>query len=217
MSAYADPENEMEVVKCYLQNLRRSGVAEAGALLEEVEEVVADQFVGETHQCRLRRLTDVIREEGIDRIDLLKIDVQRAEVDVLQGLSEEDWAKIEQVVMEVHDAPGKPSEGRVGKVVEMLEGRGYQVVAEQDVLMAGTDRYSFYAWRGAREGSGGGYERRFRDGAPRGQREEYRELTEKEMREYVRERLPEYMMPAAVVMLEQIPLTRNGKVDYRAL
>jgi amino acid adenylation domain-containing protein/FkbM family methyltransferase len=147
-SAYADPENEVAVIKQYLENQQRSGVAEAGMLLTEVEDLVAGQFTGEQHDCKLRRLSDVIREEGVERIDLLKVDVQRAEMDVLQGLSNEDWKKIEQVVMEVHDAPGTASEGRVGKIRGLLEDRGYQVVTEQDELLKGTDRYNLYARRG---------------------------------------------------------------------
>ncbi len=37
------------------------------------------------------------------------------------------------------------------------------------------------------------------------------------LREYLRERLPDYMVPAAVLVIEQMPLTANGKVDRRAL
>jgi len=38
-----------------------------------------------------------------------------------------------------------------------------------------------------------------------------------EMRRYVKERVPEYMVPSGYVRMTGLPLTENGKVDYKAL
>ena len=37
------------------------------------------------------------------------------------------------------------------------------------------------------------------------------------LREFLREKLPEYMVPSRIVFIDQFPLTPNGKVDRRAL
>jgi hypothetical protein len=49
------------------------------------------------------------------RVDLLKIDVERAELEVLNGIEQSDWSKIKQVVMEVHD-----TDKRLEKVVSAI-------------------------------------------------------------------------------------------------
>jgi amino acid adenylation domain-containing protein len=43
------------------------------------------------------------------------------------------------------------------------------------------------------------------------------EIGERELKEYLAGDLPDYMVPAHIVMLDRIPLTPNGKVDRKAL
>jgi acyl-coenzyme A synthetase/AMP-(fatty) acid ligase len=44
-----------------------------------------------------------------------------------------------------------------------------------------------------------------------------REIGPGELRNYLKARLPEHMIPASFIMLDELPLTENGKIDRRAL
>ena len=43
------------------------------------------------------------------------------------------------------------------------------------------------------------------------------DLTDEALRHYLREKLPEYMIPSAFILLDEIPLTPNGKINRQAL
>ena len=82
--------------------------------------------------------------QGLDRVDLLKVDVERAELAALSGIAMSDWPKIQQVVLEVHDIAG-----RLTAVKSLLvEKAGLQLTAvEQDPALQGTTLYNIYACR----------------------------------------------------------------------
>jgi FkbM family methyltransferase len=93
--------------------------------------------------CRIRTVSEVVREFGIDRLDLLKVDAEKSELGVLQGIEARDWPKIRQVVMEVHDL-----DGRLGTIVDLLSSNGVDnVITEQEPALRGSNVYSLYASR----------------------------------------------------------------------
>src|SRR5262249_47822068 len=96
----------------------------------------------ETHRVRVRPLSAAIAEEGIEAIDLLKIDVEGAEVEVLEGIEDRDWPKIRQVVVEVESYAKRAAE-----VVERLRSKGFEVHAEQDSVQQAGDFGMVYALR----------------------------------------------------------------------
>jgi hypothetical protein len=84
-------------------------------------------FTTKKVQCRLTTVSQFLKEQNIDKIDLLKIDVEGAEWDVLQGVENSDWSKIHQLLLEVHDI-----DGRVVKIENFLKGRGFTIVCDQE-------------------------------------------------------------------------------------
>lgn len=98
----------------------------------------------ENVQCEIRTVSDIVREYDVKRIDLLKVDVEKAELEVLHGIAASDWPKVQQVVMEVHDL-----DGRLQAITDLLKGNGLgNVIAEQEPALRGSNVYALYAARG---------------------------------------------------------------------
>jgi len=144
---YINWENEVELIKLYVENERKSGPPGRAEHLAQVEAIAAKDFEFIECQCRLRTMSAVIDEVGVRTIDLIKIDVQRAEYDVLQGIEARHWPLVQQITMEVHDEPGSPTEGRVEQVTTLLEGQGFRVSVAVEDMLRGTGRYAVYAIR----------------------------------------------------------------------
>lgn len=93
-------------------------------------------------ECAVTTLSDVMRHSGIEAVDLVKIDVEGAEWEVLQGVNEADWPRLRQLVVEVHNVGG-----RVERVRELLESKGFTVTVAQDdwALIRLMDVHMIYA------------------------------------------------------------------------
>ena len=81
-----------------------------------------------TVDCELRTISSVMDEHQLERIDLLKIDCEGAELLALKGIESRHWPSVGQVVAEVHNI-----DGRLEEVCELLRENGLtEIVCERE-------------------------------------------------------------------------------------
>ncbi len=136
---FADIDEEEDVLRTIMENQQKAGMKEMDDILSYTDDLMAERFREEEFTCELKKLSDIIEEQNIDTIHLLKIDVQKSELDVLEGIHEDHWKKIKQIVIEVHDI-----EGRVDRIRRLLENKEYGVTVVQDELYKGTNIFNIY-------------------------------------------------------------------------
>ena len=91
----------------------------------------------------MKTLSQILREQALQKINLLKVDVEKSELDVLLGIETADWQKIKQVFVEVHDL-----EGRIDQIQALLKYHGLaEMTVEQDSVLKGSNIFSVYAVR----------------------------------------------------------------------
>ncbi|WP_280503468.1 FkbM family methyltransferase [Nocardia farcinica] len=132
---YADRERDDQATRTFLRN---SGLNDDAAAL-----ITADLHRGEQIDVEMTTVSAIMDAYAPDgEIGLLKIDVERAELDVLNGVGDTDWPRIRSVVAEVHDI-----EGRLARIEDMLRDHGLTSRTRQDPSLQGTELYEVYAVR----------------------------------------------------------------------
>jgi amino acid adenylation domain-containing protein/FkbM family methyltransferase len=213
---YADTDADKETVRSFIRNQKQSGETDIQLSADDsddglgplLEDLLEDRFESKIFNVELKTVSEMMRQENVKRINLLKINVEKSEYDVIAGIAESDWEKIDQVAMELHDI-----DGRLEKTCSLLKKHGFDLAVEQDWVLEKSTKtnYYIYAKRGSRaESSGHEYDRSIPV-------VEDSMISSGKLRSFLKEKLPEYMLPSAIVLMESLPLTANGKVDRKAL
>jgi amino acid adenylation domain-containing protein/FkbM family methyltransferase len=199
---YADAAQERDVIGTFIYNQARQN-GETPPTAAEIDAILNERFRGEPVECRLRTISQIVRERRLDRVDLLKLDVERSELDALRGIEESDWPKIRQIVIETHGGPEE-----TGEIAGLLRTRGFNVAVEQEHALEHTSVSMLFAVRD--EGCEADVTHiptranPMPNSAP---------ALVRELRLQLRRELPEYMIPGAIVLINGVPLNSNGKVD----
>lgn len=203
---FADQGEESATVKRFLQ-----AQAEIGAAPhlpdEKLSELLSERLVTEKYTRTVKTLSQVIRDHAVKRIDLLKIDVEKSEYGVLQGIEAAHWPLIDQVVIEAHDG-----DGTLAKVGTLLVDQGFQVKIEQDRVLESSGMYCVYARR--RPPSPASFATNEPEAPPRW---ESIEALKRELRRFAGDKLPDHMIPGLIVLVDELPKTPSGKLDHKEL
>ena len=141
-------EGRDRLADAVLGGARSGPSARWGSLMPRVTaRWIADFLRGrvERVRCAVRTVPEVRRELGLERIDVLKIDVEGCELEVLRGLGDDpdEWRRVGALVIEVHDLGG-----RVDRVRALLAAHGFgHVVVEAEDGFESTVLRNVYATR----------------------------------------------------------------------
>jgi FkbM family methyltransferase len=82
-------------------------------------------------EAKVEKLTDIMRDNGHQRIDLLKLDIEGAEYDVIDSILEEK-VPVRILCIEFHPGPGGDL-NVIRAAIRKLEENGYQVIARENL------------------------------------------------------------------------------------
>ncbi|NEO10320.1 MULTISPECIES: FkbM family methyltransferase [unclassified Moorena] len=90
-------------------------------------EFILEKFFLKTKQASvtLTSISEIIKKHELCQIDLVKLDTEKAELKILEGINSADWQKIQQLVIEVHDI-----QDRLNIIKNMLEKEGFECYVE---------------------------------------------------------------------------------------
>lgn len=205
-SFYAQIKEDREIFKRFMLNNENSSEKDRALLAAYADTLLEERFKCQSLNVPVRTLSSVIQQYQLRQIDLVKMDVEKSELAVLEGIEEQDWPKIKQMVIEVHDI-----NGRLKCIVDMLKMRDFQVVVDQNAMFGSTNISCIYAIRD---------QGKWEEEADQGRSSilpPSPALSRKNLLSYLHEKWPGELPPITFFLRDVLPRTLSGDIDLNAL
>jgi amino acid adenylation domain-containing protein/FkbM family methyltransferase len=189
---YADKGYVRNVMKHQLGSHGEQAKGEESSLIENhIEMMTEDSMHSEDYECQLLSFSEIVEKHQIEKVDLLKIDVERSELDVITGIEDKHWGIIKQIVIEVHQDGAS-----LDYVKQLLAAKGFICFTKQEDALVGTNLYNIYAVRN--------------------EPESYQQIRSAITKKCL-QGLPGYMQPSEYCFVEKIPTNLSDKADEKQL
>jgi FkbH-like protein/FkbM family methyltransferase len=143
-SFHPDQTEDRSAIRAVVANLVQNELGQAAGETESlVDELMTDRMDSRTFECPLVSVSDIIRDNRLQWIDLLKIDAEKCELEILRGIEDAHWPLIGQIVIEVHDATGTAVE----EVKTILSRHGFRCTVEEERFLTGSGLFNVYGTR----------------------------------------------------------------------
>lgn len=202
---FADLETEKAAAKVMIDQSGTALELSESEKDQQVEQYLQTIYASEDIECQLTTISDVIDQQNISHIDLLKVDIEKSECLALQGIRDEHWPKIKQIALEVD------GDEHLMFIRETLLKHGFEVIADDFIKQEAEEHGELHVYMVY------GHNRRFIKPEPEQINQYSAHLNESQIKHQLIEHLPEFMVPSEIQFLEQIPLLKNGKLDQQQL
>lgn len=203
---FSDRASEVAAAEQFIaQRSEATGLSKDDPVFQQqLHDYLSVLYRSESVECRLTTISDVIDELQIGAIDLLKIDVEKSECLVLNGIREEHWQRVRQMVVEID------GDTHLNLIKQQLTAKKFRCHVDNLVMAdlhaeSDLNTYVLYAHNLDYHAQ------------PNPERLFAEPLDAKTLRTALARELPDYMLPAQSHFIAAMPIMGNGKTDTQAL
>lgn len=93
------------------------------------------------HKIERINIDSILEMYNIEKIDILKIDIEGAEYDILENITNKTLERIDQITVEFHDFIDPSLKDRTAAIVDNMKSLGYSVISNRLDYKYGSDYY----------------------------------------------------------------------------